>query len=68
MAMALTGGSLPDKKNFALAANYGTFQSQNAVGLSSFLRLSDNVVLSGGMAYGVDQKDFGGRAGMTFSW
>ena len=47
----------------AVAVNYGTFQSQNAAALSTYLRITDNVVLSGGLSYGVEAKQFGGRGG-----
>ena len=68
MALAMTGGYLPDHKNFAVAINYGTFERQNAAALSSYFRLNDHVVLSGGVSYGVEQKQFSGRAGMLFAW
>jgi len=58
----------PESKSFAVAVNYGTFERQNAAALSSYFRLSDHVVLSGGVSYGVEQKQFGGRAGMLFAW
>ena len=36
--------------------------------MSSYLRRNENVVLSGGLSYGVEAKQFGGRAGMLFAW
>ncbi|HZN30895.1 MAG TPA: YadA-like family protein [Xanthobacteraceae bacterium] len=68
MAMALSGGFLPDQKNFAVAFNYGTFQGQNAAALSTFLRMNEYVVFSAGMSYGVEAKQLGGRAGLLFAW
>ncbi len=68
MAMALAGGFLPDQKTFAIGFNYGTFQRQNAAAISTHLRLSEHVVLSGGLSYGVEAQQFGGRAGMLFAW
>jgi trimeric autotransporter adhesin len=35
MALAVTGGYLPESKNFAVAVNYGTFERQNAAALST---------------------------------
>lgn len=67
MAMALTGGYLPEHKKFAIAVNYGTFERQNAAALSSYFRLNETVVLSGGLSYGFEQRQFGGRAGMLFA-
>jgi trimeric autotransporter adhesin len=66
--MALTGGYLPDSKKLAVSINYGTFERQNAALLSSYLRLNENVVLSGGLSYGVEAKQFGARAGVQFAW
>jgi hypothetical protein len=68
MAMALTGGYLPDSKKFAVAINYGTFVGQNAAAMSGYYRLNQNVVLSGGVSYGVEARQVGGRAGMLFAW
>ncbi len=68
VAMALTGGYLPDSKKFAVAINYGTFVGQNAAALSTYLRVTDHVVFSGSLSYGVEAKQFGGRAGMLFAW
>ena len=51
-----------------IAINHGTFQRQNAAAMSSYFRLSENVVLSGGLSYGVEAKQFGGRAGVLFAW
>jgi hypothetical protein len=36
--------------------------------MSSYLHLNENVVLSGGLSYGVEAKQFGGCAGMPFAW
>jgi trimeric autotransporter adhesin len=68
MAMAMTGGFLPDRKTFAIAVNYGHFERQNAAAVSGYYRLTDAVVVSGGVSYGVDARQFGGRAGMLFAW
>ena len=68
MAMAMTGGFLPDKKTFALAVNYGHFERQNAAAVSGYYRLTDTVIVSGGVSYGVEARQLGGRAGMLFAW
>jgi trimeric autotransporter adhesin len=63
----MSGGWLPDNKNFAISGHWGTFQGQNAGAVAAYLRVSDNIVLDGavgaGFRYGV-----GGRAGATFGW
>jgi hypothetical protein len=68
MAMALTGGWLPDSKNFAVSVNWGNFRGQNATAFSGYYRVSPNVVVSGGLSWGVEQGQIGGRAGMLFAW
>jgi autotransporter adhesin len=68
MAMAMGGGGLPEKKKYALGVNYGTFAGQNAFALSSALRLSENLVASGAIGYGVDQGQVGGRVGLQVAW
>jgi hypothetical protein len=57
IVMARTGGYPP-----------AGFERQNAAGMSSYLRRNEDVVLSGGLSYGVEAKQFGGRAGMLFAW
>ena len=36
--------------------------------LSSYVRVTDQVVVSGGLGYGVGASQFGGRVGVQFSW
>lgn len=66
MAMALTGSSLPSDKSFATALNVGSFAGQNALGISQYMRLTNSVVLSGGMA--LQSNQVGGRAGLMVAW
>jgi hypothetical protein len=66
MAMALTGSSLPSDKKVAVALNVGTFGGQTAIGISQFLRVSNNVVVSGGLA--LQDRQVGGRAGVMMAW
>ena len=66
MAMALTGSSLPSDKHFAAALNIGTFGGQTAIGISQFLRVSSNVVVSGALA--LQDRQVGGRAGVMMAW
>ena len=66
MAMALTGSSLPDNKNLGVALNFGAFGGQSAIGISQYMRLNQNVVLSGGI--GVQSNQVGGRAGLQVAW
>jgi len=68
MAMAMGGGSLPDNKRYALGINVGTFSGQNALALTSALRLSENLVASGAIGYGLNQNQVGGRVGVQLAW
>jgi autotransporter adhesin len=70
MAMAMGGGFLPDNKRFAVAANYGAFAGQGALGLTGLARLSDSIVLSGSFGYSVvnSSNEYGGRVGVQFAW
>jgi hypothetical protein len=68
MAIALGGSALPADKKFAFSANWGTFRGENAVGLSGQMRLSQYVIMNGGVASGFAQGGVGGRAGLTVAW
>ena len=68
MAMAMGGGGLSEHKKYALGVNYGTFAGQNAFAVQSALRLTDNLVASGAVGYGVDRGQVGGRLGLQVSW
>jgi hypothetical protein len=68
MAIALGGTSLPGDKKFAITANWGNFRGENAMSLSAQFRVSDYIVLNGGVAAGFAQGGVGSRAGVTFAW
>jgi hypothetical protein len=68
IAIAMGGSALPSDKKFAISTNWGTFRGQNAMSLGAQMRLSDYVVLNGGVAAGFAQGGVGGRAGLTVAW
>ncbi len=68
IAIAMGGSALPSDKKFAISTNWGTFRGQNAMSLGAQMRLSEYVVLNGGVAAGFAQGGVGGRAGMTVAW
>jgi trimeric autotransporter adhesin len=68
IAIAMGGAALPSDKKFAVSANWGTFRGENAMSLGAQLRLSQNVVLNGGVAAGLAQGGVGGRGGVTVAW
>jgi hypothetical protein len=68
VAIAMGGAALPSDKKFAISANWGTFRGENAMSLGAQLRLSEHVVLNGGVGAGFAQGGVGGRAGITMAW
>lgn len=68
MALAMAGSGLPGDKNYAVSLNWGTFQGENAFAGSAQARISENVVLSGGIGVGASNHTVGGRAGVTVAW
>ena len=46
------GGALPTDKKFAISTNWGTFRGENAMSVTGQMRLSENVVVNGGVAAG----------------
>ena len=70
MAMAMGGGFLPDSKKFAVAASYGNFTGQGALGLTALGRVTDNLVLTGSFGYSTanNTNEYGGRVGMQVAW
>ena len=68
IAVAMGGGTLPDNKKFAISSNWGTFRGENAMSLTGMARISQNVVINGGIAAGFQQGGVAGRAGVTYAW
>lgn len=68
MALAMAGSGLPGDKNYAVSLNWGTFQGENAFAGSAQARISENVILSGGIGVGASNRTVGGRAGVTVAW
>jgi hypothetical protein len=68
MAIAMGGAALPGDKRFAVSTNWGTFRGENAAAVIAQMRVSDYVVLNGGLAMGFAQGGTAGRAGVTVAW
>jgi trimeric autotransporter adhesin len=68
IAMALSGGFLPDNKRYAIAVNWGGYHGTSAFGAIGLFRISDNLVIDGGVGVGVTRGDVGGRVGLTYAW
>jgi trimeric autotransporter adhesin len=68
IAIALGGGVLPDNKKFAISANWGTYAGTNAFGATGYFRVTDNIVVNGGLGVGLTKGDVGGRVGVPLTW
>ena len=75
MAMAVQDPDLMGQEMFGVKLNWGTFEHSNAVGLSAAGVLAhdifsdgDRLSMSGGIGYGVQDKNLGGRVGLQLSW
>ena len=54
--------------SYAISANWGGYHGTNAFGATALVRISDNIVLNGGVGVGLTKGDVGGRVGVTFAW
>jgi hypothetical protein len=75
MAMAVHDPDLMGQEMFGVKLNWSTFEHSNAVGLSAAGVLAhdifsdgDRLSMSGGIGYGVQDKNLGGRVGLQLSW
>jgi hypothetical protein len=68
IAIAIGGGALPADKKFALSTNWGNFRSENAIGVTAQLRLTEYAVFNAGFAAGTREGGVGTRAGFTLAW
>jgi hypothetical protein len=72
IAIAMGGLHLPDSKQFALGASFGTFDGKSALAAQSAIRLSPNLALTSGVGFGVGESagstKVGARVGLQASW
>jgi trimeric autotransporter adhesin len=68
VAIAMGGTALPADKKFAISADYGYFNGQNAIAFMGQMRLSPNLVANAGIGTGFLPGGVGGRAGLTLAW
>lgn len=64
LAIAMGGGYLSDHSKFALWGGWGNFDGYNALAAQSYLRLSDDVVINGGVSFGLEENLVGTRIGI----
>ena len=69
MAFAMAGVPtlLPTEK-FAATMNLGTFLGGNGLAVNAAFRLTNNMQLAGGVAYGLEGNVAGGRVGLRVGW
>jgi len=69
MAFAFAGvPTLLPTERFAISGNWGIFEGQNGLAFNAAMRISNNVQLNGGVAYGTSQSIAGGRVGVRVGW
>jgi hypothetical protein len=64
LAIAMGGGYLSDHSKFSLWGGWGNFDGYNALAAQSYLRLSDDVVINGGVSFGLEENLVGTRIGI----
>lgn len=55
MAASLVAPWLPTGTNYAVSSHWANYDGQNAAGFSGLMRISGNLVFSGGFALGLDK-------------
>ena len=68
MAMALQTPWVPDTKRYAMNFSTGFYRGKQAGALSLAARLNDMVQVNGGLAMSFNNRDVGGRVGVTLNW
>lgn len=68
LALALKSPYVPEDKRVAISGGWGSFEGENAFGLSGAVRAGSNFQIDAGLAVGAGKGSVGGRAGATFSW
>jgi len=69
MAFAMAGVPtlLPHEK-LAATLNYGTFQGQSGLAINAAFRLNQDMQLTAGIGYGMNENIAGGRVGLRVAW
>ena len=69
MAMAMAGvPTVLPNETVAFSGNWGSFQGSNGLSLGAALRLTENVQLNSGVAYGLRENIVSGRVGVRVGW
>jgi autotransporter adhesin len=69
MAMALPSlGVLPHGTPFAISGAWGTFGGANALAAAGSFAITPNLMIEGGVAFGLDHNNVGARAGVIWAF
>lgn len=68
IAVALGGLTLPAGKDFAIGANLGFYGGKEAMAAQTAIKLTDNLILNGGIGVGLEETKVGGRIGFMAAW
>ena len=73
IALALENPDLKGDENFGIALNAGYFEGKPAVAAAVMATIFEanggiRLSLAGGAAYGIEEENFGGRAGLQLTW
>lgn len=68
IAIALGGLTLPSGKDFAVGANVGFYGGKEAMAAQTAIKLTDNLILNGGIGVGLEESKVGGRIGFMAAW
>ena len=68
MAMALKAPYVPADRSYAMSAGVGAFGGSQALAVSMGARLNANTQIDAGVTYGFNQRQVGGRVGVTWAW
>ena len=69
LSLAMAGiGGLQAGENFALAANWGFYDTAHAFAFSGAARVNETFSLNGGIGFGAETGEVGARAGVRWGW
>lgn len=69
MAFAMAGmPTLLPNERFVVTGNWGTYEGQNGLAVGAAFRLTSNIQANGGVAYGLNGSNVGGRLGLRVGW
>jgi len=69
MAIALSGSYLPrEGERIRFSGNWGNFEGSDALAFNTALLVRDNIYVTAGASYGVNENSLGVRTGVSIGW